>query len=362
MGTINVHSAKLGRLVLWEVKSPVKPQGILFEQVGGGGEIQIELKTKTPAWWPNVEYSTNGADWERFEQGVASPKAQKIWVRGKNPAGLSTGNASESFSETNKVYFDFGVSTGDLKISGNIMTLIDWENPPSEIPSPYCFSRLFSGQSGWGTNNFDGVDISDLELSATTLTAGCYRYMFRESKAINTVRELPAKDIPVAAYASLFEDCNIDDEGFLLKNIGFEDSVLGAYSCGAMFNQKAATINSFSRVPEGLLPAKELSQRCYMTMFKGCVMLEESPILPALSIKGGGSNGSYREMFNGCSNLSKITMMSLTAPNTGYTDSWVSGVASSGVFVKNKNATWADSFGANAIPTGWSVETIEPPI
>ena len=36
---------------------------------------------------------------------------------------------------------------------------------------------------------------------------------------------------------------------------------------------------------------------------------------------------------------------------------WVSGVASSGTFVKSKDATWSVT-GNSGIPSGWTVETV----
>ena len=50
--------------------------------------------------------------------------------------------------------------------------------------------------------------------------------------------------------------------------------------------------------------------------------------------------------------------MALQAPAGGYTASWVNSVLPEGVFYKNKNATWSDTFGATAIPYGWTVKTI----
>ena len=48
--------------------------------------------------------------------------------------------------------------------------------------------------------------------------------------------------------------------------------------------------------------------------------------------------------------------MFTTTPSTTYTNNWVNGVASSGTFVKNKDATW-NVTGINGIPTGWTVVT-----
>jgi hypothetical protein len=65
-------------------------------------------------------------------------------------------------------------------------------------------------------------------------------------------------------------------------------------------------------------------------------------------------------MFYGCTNLNYIKAMFTTTPSGSspnyYTNEWVSGVASSGTFVKNAVAQW-NVTGANGIPTGWTVET-----
>lgn len=45
-----------------------------------------------------------------------------------------------------------------------------------------------------------------------------------------------------------------------------------------------------------------------------------------------------------------------SVPPSSYTDYWVSGVSSSGIFVKNANATW-NITGENGIPSGWTVQT-----
>ena len=61
-------------------------------------------------------------------------------------------------------------------------------------------------------------------------------------------------------------------------------------------------------------------------------------------------------MFNNCCKLAYIKMMA-TDINAQYClYGWVSGVAQSGIFVKNKDAIW-DVRGVNGIPEGWTVIT-----
>ena len=62
----------------------------------------------------------------------------------------------------------------------------------------------------------------------------------------------------------------------------------------------------------------------------------------------------YFSMFKGCTKLNYINALFTTTPGSSYTYSWVSGVASTGKFVKNPNATW-DVTGINGVPEGWTV-------
>jgi hypothetical protein len=59
-------------------------------------------------------------------------------------------------------------------------------------------------------------------------------------------------------------------------------------------------------------------------------------------------------MFMGCSNLNKITMLAINISAVNCLVNWMSGVASSGTFVKNSNMTSLSS-GTSGIPDGWTV-------
>ena len=67
-------------------------------------------------------------------------------------------------------------------------------------------------------------------------------------------------------------------------------------------------------------------------------------------------------MFYGCRKINYIKALFTTNPTAdvdpGYTYNWVSGVAASGVFIKNPNAKWTDT-GTYAVPVGWRVETTD---
>lgn len=107
------------------------------------------------------------------------------------------------------------------------------------------------------------------------------------------------------------------------------------------------------------LPATTLQTYCYQYMFTGCTALTTAPVLPATTLV----NYCYQYMFQSCSKLSYIKAMFTTDPGSGsnsnqarYSYNWVSGVASSGTFVKSSKASWSRT-GNHAVPSGWTIQT-----
>ncbi len=207
------------------------------------------------------------------------------------------------------------------------------------------------------------------ELPATTLNTACYQYMFNGCTALTTAPALPATTLAQYCYSSMFNGCTA------LVNV---PSILPAttmqqYCYGNMFYG----CTSLTTAPE--LPATALANYCYQYMFYGCTALTTAPALPATTLamycyQGMFSSctslvtapelpattltsNCYYSMFTGCSKLNYIKAMFTTTPGSSYTGSWVQGVSSTGTFVKNSAASWTDSFGYSAIPTGWTVET-----
>jgi len=99
------------------------------------------------------------------------------------------------------------------------------------------------------------------------------------------------------------------------------------------------------------LPSTSLKSNCYAGMFYGCTSLTTAPVLPAKTLV----TDCYYQMFYGCSSLNYIKAMFTSTPSTSYTNSWVSGVASSGTYVKNSSASYTTR-GINAIPSGWTLQ------
>ena len=115
--------------------------------------------------------------------------------------------------------------------------------------------------------------------------------------------------------------------------------------------------NCSSLVNAPSLPATTLKSSCYSGMFNKCTSLVTAPDLMAETLV----SRCYQNMFYGCSSLNYIKAMFTTDPDETYprnlyTDIWVQGVAATGTFVKNVEATWSTT-GTSGIPNGWTVET-----
>jgi len=140
----------------------------------------------------------------------------------------------------------------------------------------------------------------------------------------------------------MFKDCSalVDASMITLK---------GCYGRNCYTDMFHGCIN-LTKPPK--LTATTLQNNCYSMMFYGCTSLATAPELPATTLV----NSCYTSMFSGCSKLNYIKALFTTTPSDSYTLNWVNGVASTGKFVKNNEATW-DVTGTNGIPSGWTVIT-----
>ena len=323
----------------------------------------------------SLSYSLDdGQTWTSLASGAASPTittGNKIMWKG---TCTPDSGGSGSFS-----------STGTFKAYGNIMSIVygdDFKN--STVINNTHFSSLFMGTKVVNAENlvlpsttlasycyyymFQGCRnlITAPELPATTLAKSCYYNMFAGCTSLTTAPELPATTLAEACYFGMFQNCPLVNAPVLpattlateCYNAMFEGCTslttapelpateLAAYCYLSMFRDCTSLVNA------PVLPATTLKNRCYGEMFRGCTSLVNAPVLPATTLGAY----CYVSMFRDCSNLSYIKAMFTTTPNDTYTGNWVSGVSSTGTFVKNSAATW-DVTGVNGIPSGWTVET-----
>ena len=218
---------------------------------------------------------------------------------------------------------------------GNVMSLLFGDDFISQTTiGEYAFAYLFTASRV--------VDCTLLMLPATTIGQYCYKNMFYYcTKLVKSIQLLPADNLPRRCYSYMFSNC------YKLVNGPIEISARthsGTGACHTMFSGCRLLIVA----PR--LYATTLQGYDYMCMFQGCNALSVAPELSALTLK----TQCYQDMFVNCRQINYIKAMFTTTPSDSYTNSWVSDVAATGIFVKNANATW-DVTGSSGVPSGWTI-------
>lgn len=298
-----------------------------------------------------IEYGINGVGWKKLYKGqeIVINRGVFLSVKYSLPEGSEFGSISIS---------------GSCNLKGNCLSLVFYDAASKNNNlSTYsnCLKGLFSDCKGIKTVDADF-------LLATTLASSCYFYMFKGCTSLTTAPELPATTLDTACYFHMFYNCtSLTNAPSILPATTLASNCYNSmfYGCTSLTTAPilpATTLaercycNMFdsctSLVYAPNLPATNLAEQCYQRMFGNCRSLTTAPDLPATKL----AKYCYEDMFYGCSNLNYIKAMFTTTPSTSYTLNWVYGVASSGTFVKNKNATWSVT-GVDGIPSGWTVQT-----
>lgn len=103
-----------------------------------------------------------------------------------------------------------------------------------------------------------------------------------------------------------------------------------------------------------ILPATELVNGCYNSMFEGCTFLTTAPTLPATKLV----EQCYSYMFYSCRKLNSITILATDISAEDCLEDWVEGVAPAGSFIKAAPMTsW--SIGASGVPNNWAIVDYE---
>ena len=189
------------------------------------------------------------------------------------------------------------------------------------------------------------------------------------AEAVNSSVQLTAVgSAPAVTLIKSFDGVNWEDytvgEVIELPSIG--DFVYLAAGEGGNETFGSSTSNYHKFVINGLVAASgditslrnfdlaqtTLSVFCYSSMFQGCTGLTSAPELPATTL----SKNCYHSMFKGCTSLSLIKVY-LISWGGGNTTDWLNNVSPTGTFYKPR--ALPEEYGANNIPTGWTVVNID---
>lgn len=283
-----------------------------------------------------LEYSVGGANWQSLASNADitfGGSNGSLRLRGKSDVGTATLSSSR---------ISFGNTDVNVSCTGDIRTLIDWENydkantdnarfshlfkncevltsapkmPMKKLLTQYCCEGMFEGCSK--------LSIAP-ELPATELAKNCYYRMFFGCKELTQAPDLPAQNVPNEAYNLMFCGCTSLTEMPTISATSVGDSGMNGmfHSCSKLKTAKDLTVSSFSGTKncnqmfmdcESLfeapaLPATNLSQYCYTAMFANCKKLSSAPKLAASE----APYGCYQQMFINCTSLKNAPTLPAT--------------------------------------------------
>ena len=275
--------------------------------------------------------SVNDGDWEDIgdkEYSITFGGAHgDLRLRATSEIGTSTDDGSYKISFENET---------PVACTGDIRTLVDWENYATANTENAKFYQLFRGCTQL---------VSAPELPATTLAESCYYMMFNGCTSLTTAPALPATTLARNCYAMMFNGCTSLTSAPALPATALTPSC---------YNMMFRGCTQLTSAPE--LPATNLANNCYDMMFNGCKSLTTAPVLPATTL----AESCYQNMFRNCTSLNSITMLATDISAFHSLTNWVDGVAANGTFTKAASMT-SLSAGSDGIPTGWTVQNYTAP-
>ena len=277
-----------------------------------------------------IDYKLNNGEWVSITSSTSS-SAPTITVNSGDKLQFKGNNAQYGTSSSS--YSTFSGSTAGFEVEGNIMSLINSANfdTLTTLQDSYTFYSLFKGCTVL-------ISAENLVLPAMTLVNNCYADMFGGCTSLTTAPVLPANTLAQGCYGNMFRDCK------KLTSVPELPATKLANDCYSGMFQNC---QSLKIAP--VLPASEILNGCYWFMLANCYSLTTVPAILATTLKSFSCYG----MLQNCRKLNYIKCLA-TEIESNSTSSWVSGVASTGTFVKNPNmASWPT--GDNGIPTGWTV-------
>ncbi len=311
------------------------------------------------------EYSVGGGEWKRFTSTVNNitfgGSNGNLRMRGKSSKGTAKDHNSN-------LRIQFTTENSPVDCSGDIRTLIDYENYADANTADALFISLFYGNkqlrtapslpaetlaAGCYQEMFHGCTALTQapELPATNLENNCYFLMFGGCSALTQAPELPATTLAAGCYQKMFSGCTALTQAPTLPATTLEESCYEN-----MFNGCSA----LTQAPT--LPATKLDAYCYQQMFSGCTQLTQAPTLPATKLAAY----CYDNMFNGCSALSNVTMLATSIKAEGCLYYWLSEAGTSvsnpqltlynkTVYDEMKKHNDADEY----LPDRWNVQLIK---
>lgn len=231
---------------------------------------------------------------------------------------------------------------------------------PSESPEPDYSSMYFTIESLEDNNEITLRHRDVLDMSVSTDDGATWSAVTASSEGtviatINAGEKVLLKGNNTQTWDFVW-DGTIKTTGQFnvygnIMSLLYEDNFIGATSVGQnAFSHLMELCTGLVSAENLILPATTLADNCYDCMFADCSSLTTAPELPAATL----ANRCYFVMFGGCTSLNYIKMLATDISASECLNYWVSGVASTGTFVKNASMSSLPT-GVHGIPSGWTV-------
>lgn len=266
---------------------------LTFKATQNGSTVTLRKRAS-----PSGDFQTSrdgGNTWSDY------PLGRKITLNIGDEVSFRT-KADRSKDQYSGAHFYF-VMEGKIEAWHNVMSMYrtnDFATYETAVGS--VFAYLFDG-----CKSLTKAPV----LPATTLNDSCYYHMFSGCQSLTKAPALPATTLAQNCYGSMFSGCQ-----------------------------------SLKEAPA--LPATTLAINCYFSMFSGCQLFKEAPALPATSL----AQWCYGYMFSDCQSLKEVHISATTTATNALTD-WLKGVAATGDFYCDPNATIFPTDSVSGIPANW---------
>ena len=231
------------------------------------------------------EYSVSDGEWVQFKSTVESipfgGNLGSLRLRGKSSKGTAS-------NPSNYLKINFKTENSSVDCTGDIRTLIDYENYANVSTANAKFCKLFYLNTQLRTAP---------SLPATALADFCYREMFSGCTQLTQAPALPATTLADHCYLQMFSGCTQ-----LTQAPELPATTLDSYCYQDMFSG----CTQLTQAPA--LPATTLADYCYLSMFSGCTQLTQAPALPATTL----ADNCYAVMFGGCTQLTQAPVLPAT--------------------------------------------------
>ena len=275
---------------LGELSTSIMTKIIPYITFTASAEQGLTLFNNSTLQANGLQYSLNGGEWTNYAVSTTvkfGGTNGDLRLRAKNANGIY---CIRSYLYNGKLSYVFSFDNNTpVECSGDIRTLIDYDNYESTSTSTARFSGLFAGLT---------VLTSAPDLPIKNLAENCYSEMFRGCTSLASAPKLPAETLANNCYSFMFTSCTS-----LTAVPELPATTLAGYCYYFMFYD----CTSLTAVPEEL-PATTLAERCYSYMFGNCTSLTSAPKLPVTQL----AVGCYSYMFYGCTSLASAPELPAT--------------------------------------------------